>query len=242
MIEAGRDKARGALWQRNDRYLREFVETRNICPFARPCREQARLWRAICWAKPSDVARWVQLADMLESAPALIEVALLLLPGWSASSPQQLDEAHRVFRDAYQRRPGGASFYVVPFHPRNALSADNPGSLVRFWRKSPDPCLQFVHIETLDAVKRADPREEQSRLALRMFAAGRSAEEVLATLQGTRQRQGTSERVAAQNFALFQAVGDDQLTAELRSCGRPPLPPIDEKWEDVPWQAVSLQS
>ena len=36
----------GAL-ARNDRYLREFVEALELCPFARKCRESGRLARRV---------------------------------------------------------------------------------------------------------------------------------------------------------------------------------------------------
>src|SRR5438067_12097453 len=38
--------ARAAL-ARNDRYLREFVEALNLCPFAKRCREEGRLVRRV---------------------------------------------------------------------------------------------------------------------------------------------------------------------------------------------------
>ena len=36
-----------AVLARNDRYLREFVEAFQICPFARSCRERGGLWREV---------------------------------------------------------------------------------------------------------------------------------------------------------------------------------------------------
>ena len=234
-----RAAAVSAVLRRNDRYLSGLVEAHNVCPFARPCREQGKLWRAISFATADGIVdRALALATQLEAVSTPVEVALLLMPGLRGIDPIALDRIHAQLRESYRGRAGGASFYVVPFHPDYPLNARDPGALVRFWRRSPDPTLQFVHIETLESLRRADPRDQHSRLALSMLGKGHSAEQVLAALEAMPQRQGTSQRVAEQNYERFTSQGAERFEAAIDAAREPSLPPLDPSWADVPFAAA----
>jgi hypothetical protein len=229
--------ATAAVLTRNDRYLHGLVEAQNVCPFAQTCRHQGKLWRAISWQAGGDgVDRLLALADRLEAVAQPVEVGLLLLPGLGGTSPKQLDELHRAFRDKYTARADGPSFYVVPFHPDYACNPQTAGSLVRYWRKSPDATLQFVHIETLEGLRRASPREELSRVALRMLAGGHTPEQVVETLQKQDARQGTSQRVADQNFERFEELGRSPFDTAIQAARALPMPATDASWSDWGWE------
>lgn len=223
---------------RNDRYLEGLVEQHSICPFARPCRHEQKLWRSVSWTRELEANRLAALCEQLEQIDEPVEVALLLLPGLRGCSPAEVDALHRDVRANYQRRTGGPTYYVVPFHPESPCNATDAGTLVRYWRRSPDPCFQFVQIETLEAVKRADPKEEQNRLALRLFSAGYSADEVLAALQQQPNRQGTSQRVAEQNLERFQKLGQPVFDAAIEAAIALKAPIVDTNWPDIAWQPV----
>src|SRR5947199_2143164 len=77
------DREREAL-ARNDRYLREFVEALDLCPFARRCRESGRLVRRVVVgdALEGALAALAAISEMPEDA---CEVALLLFPEFNAS-------------------------------------------------------------------------------------------------------------------------------------------------------------
>ncbi len=231
------DDAIAAVGARNDLYVKDLVEAHGVCPFAQPCREQGRLWRAISWlGTKGDWTRLLPLAEQLEALEAPVEVALLLLPGLRHTPTQHIDRVHQQFRDAYNSREGGVSYYVVPFHPSYPCNNSNPNSLVRYWRRSPDPCLQFVDIKTLNAVRHTNPRDEQSRVALRMLAQGQSAEDVLDSLRALRLRQGTSQRIAEQNFERFSEVGRSRFDSAIAKARSVALPPLNDDWQDVTWQ------
>src|SRR5689334_10864216 len=73
------DREREAL-ARNDRYLREFVEALNLCPFARRCREEGRLVRRVIlddYLLPALLRTAAEIETLPEKQ---CEVALLLVP------------------------------------------------------------------------------------------------------------------------------------------------------------------
>src|SRR6267142_2316406 len=49
---------------RNDRYLREFVEALELCPFARRCRESGRLARRFLRRSPDPTLQLVRIATL----------------------------------------------------------------------------------------------------------------------------------------------------------------------------------
>jgi hypothetical protein len=130
---------------RNDRYLREFVEALDLCPFAKRCRESGRL------------VRRVVLGDALEGALAALaavsklpedacEVALLLFPEFTAGLG--------AFRDlCAQVRARADVFHCVAFHPDLPMDLSDENRAVSFLRRAPDPTLQLVRIATLDRVR-----------------------------------------------------------------------------------------
>src|SRR5438477_2980634 len=75
------DLERAAL-ARNDRYLQEFVEALDLCPFAKRCRESGRLVRRVVLgdALNGALGALTALSDLPEHA---CEVALLLFPDFT---------------------------------------------------------------------------------------------------------------------------------------------------------------
>ena len=70
-----------AALARNDRYLREFVEALNICPFTQRTRDEGRLERRVLLGRELDTAVTLQEIDRLRSSEQdVIEVALLIFP------------------------------------------------------------------------------------------------------------------------------------------------------------------
>src|SRR5438067_5777051 len=141
--------ARAAL-ARNDRYLREFVEALNLCPFAKRCREEGRLVRRVIlddYLLPALLRAAAEVETLPEKQ---CEVALLVVPHFT--------EGAAAFRElcAQVRRPL-RHFHCVAFHP--GLKADFSGEnrAVQFLRRAPDPTLQLVRIATLERVRGERP-------------------------------------------------------------------------------------
>jgi hypothetical protein len=135
---------------RNDRYLREFVEALELCPFARKCREMGRLTRRVLrGARPTE-ATLVAVRELEETREDAVEVALIIYPEFAGSLL-----AFEEFRD--EVRKSLRLFYCVAFHPGLPMDLSDANRAVSFLRRSPDPTLQLVRVATLDRVRSGRP-------------------------------------------------------------------------------------
>jgi len=135
---------------RSDRYLREFVEALELCPFARRCRETGRLARRVLRGGRPGEATAAAVRE-LEAAPEEeVEVALLIYPEFEGDL-----RAFEELRDEV-RRPLRL-FHCVAFHPALPMDLSDANRAVSFLRRSPDPTLQLVRIATLDRVRSGRP-------------------------------------------------------------------------------------
>jgi len=139
----------GAL-ARNDRYLREFVEALELCPFARKCRESGRLARRVLRGGRPAEATAAAVRDLEATAEEQVEVALLIYPEF-AGDLRRFEE----FRDEVRRAL--RLFYCVAFHPELPMDLSDANRAVSFLRRSPDPTLQLVRVTTLDRVRSGRP-------------------------------------------------------------------------------------
>ncbi len=230
---------------RNDRYLSDLVESHDICPYAKRCREDGRLARAVCWTTEPDVERAIEAIVALENrAEDGIEVALLIFPGLSGLAWRQFDGFHAAVRQRYEERFGrDASYYVVPFHPNYDRVDRDQGTLVRFWRKSPDPTFQFVSIEALEPLRKKQQEITQSRMAAELLTQQKDPKTLIDALADKRMRPSASELVAMNNFSSFQTLGAatfERIHAQLSDVGgdKTGPEPTDPTWKDTNWQIV----
>ena len=229
---AGPDPS-AAAEARNDRFLREIVESWQSCPYAQQCRDGGRLWRAVSWTQPADVEQDRAAAQVLAQIAALEtsaataaaegkapEVALLVFPGLASLSSAAFDKLHLQVRAGYEACWPSPRFYVVAFHPEYPADDRTPHTLVRFFRRSPDPTLQFVERRILAELRRGGDEAERVRLAAELIAAGADAEELARRLKPARD---PSARVTARNAETFAAHGErlranvDALVADARA-------------------------
>ena len=185
---------------RNDRYLREFIEDLSICPYARMCREQGRLYRAVfLQSQPTAKA----IAEFVLSLEPLtqFEIGLLLFPNFAG--PGAVGDAHafeRLVSEARNQygklRKPPPGFFLVAFHPTMPSNLSNPDVAVRFMRRSPDPTIQLVRPEVIDSVR--NPHHD---------------------------REDLSTTIAESGLRTVRTIGPDKVTANLDSIhrhGRPP--------------------
>ena len=135
-----------AALARNDRYLREFVEALELCPFARKCRETGRLARRVLRGGRPREATAAAVRELEATGEEEVEVALLLYPEFEGEVG-----AFEEFRDEVRR--GLRLFHCVAFHPALPMDLSDANRAVSFLRRSPDPTLQLVRIATLDRVR-----------------------------------------------------------------------------------------
>jgi hypothetical protein len=135
---------------RSDRYLREFVEALELCPFARKCRESGRLARRVLGGGRPGEATAAAVTELEATTEEQVEVALLIYPEFEGDL-----RAFELFRD--EVRSGLRLFYCIAFHPDLPIDLSDENRAVSFLRRSPDPTLQFVRIATLDRVRSGRP-------------------------------------------------------------------------------------
>ncbi len=139
-----------AALARNDRYLREFVEALDLCPFARRCRETGRLARRVLPGGRPAEATAAAARELEQTSEEEVEVALLIYPEFAGSAGDFQDFCGLV-------RSSVRLFHCVAFHPDLPMDLSDPNRAVSFLRRSPDPTLQLVRISTLDRVRSARP-------------------------------------------------------------------------------------
>lgn len=234
MDDAPADPRIAAALARNDRYLREFVEAFNLCPFARRCRESGKLQRAVSLVEgglPASAAGEAALAALereiarFEAMPAAeVEVALILFPALTAAltlgqSGAQLFEqfvAEARKRMDARHASGGSTFYCVAFHPQFREDLTDAQRAVRFIRRSPDPTVQLVRASLLHELHRADAPEF-------VDTAGLSTAQLLAINLPL----ALSERIGQANLSTLKAAGADRLRELLDEIGAHARPPAD---------------
>lgn len=152
-----------AALARNDRYLREFIESLGICPYARVCRETGRLHREVVLDRELDAAGVAARVRALE-ALSHVEVALLIFPCLTIEA-RPFERFITEVRAAYEKgrdpvRGGPPGYFVVAFHPELPMQLHNPDVAVRFMRRSPDPTIQLVRPDAIERVQRASREPE----------------------------------------------------------------------------------
>ena len=209
---------------RNDRYVKEFVEAFNLCPYARRCRETGKLHRTVLIGPgglpgtPEYDALLTRAADTIArietEPPETIEVALIVFPALvpELSQGEQSARAFEQFvtrvRERMQARHGGGDtpFYCVPFHPDFPEDLTDEHRAVRFIRRSPDPTIQLVRGSVLRAVRGVDPGNSRFVDVSKMTAAELMAITVPLSV---------SDRIAKANHAELLAQGPERLRALL---------------------------
>jgi len=168
----------------HERYQKEVVEGLNLCPFARKSRELGRVHRPVFRVEhpqqaqnSTRVARHVarSLFELLANHPDT-EIVLLTFPV-RRTDPWMAPKAFEGFlprvKEAYAERRDAPTFYMVTFHPQNALARDTKltqDNLVPLIRRTPDPVIQCVSADTLDAVRRQAQVVAQQRMRRELLA------------------------------------------------------------------------
>lgn len=189
---------------RNDRYL-EFVETHDICPFAKRCREQGGLFRQVFLQSTFNAEPLLQtIAELHEPDRTDVEVGLLILPQLTTSYAQ-MEHATASLRERMKERRL-QEFFIVAFHPEAPVDTTTPERIVTLMRRSPDPTFQLVRAALLDRVR------------------GGSNDTRWVDLKKTDLRSpppppppSLSEQIAARNAETVRRLGADRLVELLAS-------------------------
>ncbi len=217
------DSRIAAALARNDRYVREFVEAFNFCPYAKRTRETGRLQRVVLLDEggppgtPGFGSAVSALADAIERfedlPPASIEVGLILFPALLPALAAGAEGAHAFealvgsARERMQARHanGDTPFYCVPFHPDFAEDLRDEHRAVRFIRRSPDPTVQLVRASVLRSVRGAGSTDY-------VDVSGMTAAELMAVTAPL----PVSDRIAQANLRTIERESPERMRELLR--------------------------
>src|SRR5579859_3509233 len=152
LMEAGLAAVTAAALARHERYVCDFVEGFNFCPYARRSREIGMLQRVVLLEEGVTAAASAIAAtiERLERLPAeSMEVGFIILPSLELpkglEGARQFEKLVRAAREQTEARHGSSAtpFYCVAFHPDFAEDLADEHRAVRFLRRSPDPTVQL---------------------------------------------------------------------------------------------------
>jgi hypothetical protein len=170
----------------NARYVEEVVIGWGLCPWAAQAWRDGGVARRVfidpapeqaddqASEQAHDLDGVLTFIDEIASAPAT-SIGLAIFPRATQTEAAWGTFAERIRRaDRARRAPGEAlPFLLAAFHPgsgENAAGARNPGALVSFLRRTPDPTLQLVRASLLDGLTRGE-RDVSGEIARANFAA-----------------------------------------------------------------------
>lgn len=134
-----------------ERYQREFVEALGICPWAERARREGRVRPRVVLDADADVERTVAAVRAFGEDTS-IEIGLLIFPRLALARVPFEQFVGRVReRDA---EDGPITMALAAFHPEAPADVTEPGRLVPFLRRTPDPTIQVVRLAVLDRVRR----------------------------------------------------------------------------------------
>lgn len=191
---------------RNDRYLLEFVEKLDLCPYAKRCRETGALERRVFTKTELALEETVDtLVELSGERFAHVEVALLIFPRVAASF-QAFERFAAQVRSGVEARSGRGTYFIIPFHPDSPPDSDTPNRLVSLLRRSPDPTLQLVRASLLEHVRGGVDPEDTVYIPSAMLQDG----VVLPP-----PAKSVSHLIGDANFETARRVGAERLIALL---------------------------
>lgn len=206
-----------AVLGRSDRYLREVVEEHNLCPYARPSRENGMIRTQLLRGTDVAAALVTAMAELQRTDPSQFEAALLVAPDY----PGTAAEWERLSRDATDQVAANLhaeglepSMYAVAFHPDLAYATDSPEKLVGLLRHTPDPTVQLVRRSLVDRIR--GTRGEASYLDVSELE---TPEEALAALEAMHGGISVAQHISRANYATWQRLAGqlERTLAELHA-------------------------
>lgn len=150
LSERQRIRLREEALRVNERYLREFIEGSSFCPYAKQGRRSGQTSRYVFLFEELDVKPLVDLMKRISEDPKQV-VAQVILPLVDVDP-----EAWRKFcmdvTALGHHELGKPVLACAPLHPSLPYSDESMYSLVPLFRRAPDPTIQWVRLDGLDAL------------------------------------------------------------------------------------------
>lgn len=190
----------------NDRYLLEVIEGWAFCPFAKEGRKQGTTARHVHRAGAGDAAALLALFDEV-AAKKQHAVTQVLFPLVEVDPESFSDFCYRLTALGNARLPAPA-LACAPLHPALPYSDANPFALVPLFRRAPDPTLQWVRLDGLEAIY-------QGRSSGTTCPGPEELERLLK--EGPKPAPRLYDRVAETNAQMARRLGVERVAALLRA-------------------------
>jgi hypothetical protein len=136
------------------RYVEEFVEAFDICPWAARARMEGRTRVEVVCAADADPRLALDAVASL-SGDLQVEVGLILFPRLTLGRSEfETFVGELRTLDAARYGIDGPAMAMAAFHPDAEARTENAYQLVPFIRRSPDPTVQLVRRSVLEAVRK----------------------------------------------------------------------------------------
>jgi hypothetical protein len=165
-----RAEIEAAAIEANERYITDFLEEHAFCPFSRGGRAQGQTVRYVHYASTTSVAPLIELMAKAAKNPKWM-VVQVLLPMIDVDAEEWIRFCNELTVLANASLGSGNDVYAVAaMHPELRYQLSNPGALIPLFRRSPDPTIQWVRLDDLEALyagrsgetKVVDPSDPES--------------------------------------------------------------------------------
>lgn len=211
--EATKRALEAAALESNDRYLETFLEPNSFCPFSRGGRTRGQTLRLVYYADTTDFAPFLERIVEAASDPSkvVIQVIMPLIEVTPEAWSRFCHEATAAGNELLRAGAGGGKdvFAIAPLHPELAYSTVNHFALIPLLRRTPDPTIQWVRLDALEALYEGRTGDtEYVDLAN------------LAAYLTQPKRSPLFERIAETNLKMAQRLGIPEVERTLRELWR----------------------
>jgi len=193
--DAARQALRTEAFRINDRYLLDFIEGYSFCPFSRGGRRRNQVSRYFHYADSCDIAPLLELMAEIAADPRQV-VAQVVLPLIEVE-PKPWVRFVQSLTELGNRRIGDVpTLACAALHPQLQFTAANANTLIPLFRRSPDPTIQWVRLDGLEAIY--EGRNHRTRFV---------PPEDIAELLATPAPQPLYDRIAESNQSMAARLG-----------------------------------
>jgi hypothetical protein len=193
----------------NMRYLEEFIEEYAFCPFSRQGRQQGQVHRYVHWYDDRDLTPLIELMHRVAADPQQV-VVQVIMPLIDVEPRLWVRFCHELTAYAHARLPGPPVLAVAPLHPRLAFNPATPARLVPLFRRTPDPTIQWVRLDGLEAIY-------EGRGSGTAFV---DIDAIAAFIAAAPKRPPLWDRIAETNAAMAKRLTVDRVVALLEGFER----------------------
>jgi hypothetical protein len=170
-LEGALEQLRQEALRVHSRYLDEVVTGYGLCPWADRSLREGRVRRHVVTdgAPPAEAA--FAFIDAAEDEGGAVDVGFIIYPRLTLDAAAFDGYAERLRRADQVRRAKGErpGFLMAAFHPFGVQRFTTPFQLVSFIRRTPDPTIQIVRGDLLDAI-RAGREDVSGQVARQNYA------------------------------------------------------------------------